>query len=61
MAIFGAPLDDPIAACHAVEAAREILAEIDERGLSDGPWPLRVGIGAPLRFRRYGQCRLSAP
>jgi adenylate cyclase len=42
LAIFGAPLDDPIAACHALEAAREILAEIDERGLSDGPWPLRV-------------------
>ena len=48
LAIFGAPLDDPIAACHAVEAAREILAEIDERGLSDGPWPLRVGIGLHL-------------
>ena len=48
MAIFGAPLDDPIAACHAVEAAREILAEIDERGLSDGSWPLRVGIGLHL-------------
>jgi adenylate cyclase len=48
LAIFGAPLDDPFAACHAVEAAREILAEIDERGLSDGPWPLRVGIGLHL-------------
>jgi adenylate cyclase len=45
LAIFGAPLDDPAATVHAVEAAREILAEIDERGLSDGPWPLRVGIG----------------
>jgi adenylate cyclase len=45
LAIFGAPLDDPAAAVHAVEAAREILTEIDERGLSDGPWPLRVGIG----------------
>jgi adenylate cyclase len=45
LAIFGAPLDDPAAARHAVEAAREILAEIDERGLSHGPWPLKVGIG----------------
>ncbi len=45
LAIFGAPLDDPAAAGHAVEAAREILTEIDERGLSHGPWPLKVGIG----------------
>ncbi|HEY2537951.1 MAG TPA: adenylate/guanylate cyclase domain-containing protein, partial [Stellaceae bacterium] len=45
LAIFGAPLDDPAAARHAVEAAREILAEIDERGLSHGPWPLKIGIG----------------
>jgi len=45
MAIFGAPLDDPVAARHAVAAAREILDEIDRRGLAGGPWPLRVGIG----------------
>jgi adenylate cyclase len=45
MAIFGAPLDDPAAARHAVAAAQEILAEIDRRGLADGSWPLRVGIG----------------
>jgi adenylate cyclase len=48
MAIFGAPLDDPAAVSHAVAAAREILSEIDRRGLSDGPWPLRVGIGLHL-------------
>ena len=48
LAIFGAPFDDPAAASHAVEAAREILAEIDSRGFSDGPWPLRVGIGVHL-------------
>jgi adenylate cyclase len=45
MAIFGAPLDDPRAAHNAVAAALEILAEIDRRGLTAGPWPLRVGIG----------------
>jgi len=45
MAVFGAPLDDPAAARHGVAAAREILAEIDRRGLGEGAWPLRVGIG----------------
>ena len=45
MAIFGAPLDDPAAAHHAVAAAQEILVEIDRRGLADDVWPLRVGIG----------------
>jgi len=45
MAIFGAPLDDPAACRNAVAAAREILAEIDRRGLADRPWPLKVGIG----------------
>ncbi len=45
MAVFGAPLSDPAAARHGVAAAREILTEIDRRGLADGPWPLKVGIG----------------
>ena len=45
MAVFGAPLDDARAVEHAVAAARDILAEIARRGLADGPWPLRVGIG----------------
>ena len=48
MAIFGAPLPDPAAARHAVAAAREILAEIDRRGLANRPWPLKVGIGLHL-------------
>jgi len=30
---------------HAVAAARDILGEIDCRGLAEGPWPLRIGIG----------------
>jgi adenylate cyclase len=45
MAMFGAPLDDPSAAVHAVAAARDILAEVDRLDLADGDWRLRVGIG----------------
>jgi adenylate cyclase len=45
MAVFGAPLVDPDASRNAVAAAREILAEIDGRGLARAPWPLRIGIG----------------
>ncbi len=48
MAVFGAPLEDPDAARNAVAAARDILAEIDRRGLAQGAWPLRVGIGINL-------------
>jgi adenylate cyclase len=48
LAVFGAPLEDPSAARHAVAAAREILAEIDRRGLADGAWPLKVGIGVHI-------------
>src|SRR5262249_21986604 len=45
MAMFGVPLADPKAASRALTAARTILAEIDRRGLGEGPWPLRIGIG----------------
>jgi adenylate cyclase len=45
MAMFGAPLADAAAVRHAVEAARDILAEIERRGLDRGAWPLRIGIG----------------
>jgi len=44
MAIFGAPLSDPSASAHAVEAARAILGEIDRRAAADDG-ALRVGIG----------------
>ncbi len=54
LAIFGAPLDDPVAAHQAVAAAQEILAEIDRRGLADGRWPLRVGIGLHLGYAVTG-------
>lgn len=45
MAVFGAPIEDHEAVRHAVAAARDILAEIDRRGLEQAPWPLRIGIG----------------
>ncbi len=45
MAVFGAPLHDRDAVRNAVAAARDILAEIDRRGLAQASWPLRVGIG----------------
>ena len=52
MAIFGAPLDDPGAARHAVAAAREILDEIERRGLAGdyggvtGSATIGAGLGA---------------
>jgi adenylate cyclase len=45
MAVFGAPLQDPDAARHAVAAARQILVDIDARVAADKAWPLQVGIG----------------
>jgi adenylate cyclase len=48
MAVFGAPLAEGDAARNAVAAARDILAEIDRRGLATQDWPLRVGIGLHL-------------
>jgi adenylate cyclase len=48
MTVFGAPLDDHHAARHAVAAARDILAEIDRRGLGDGRWPLAVRAGPAM-------------
>ena len=44
LAIFGAPIDDPLKAENAVEAAREMLGAIDASNVSN-PWPIRLGIG----------------
>jgi adenylate cyclase len=48
MALFGAPLDDDRHAEHAVEAALDMLAELDrlnQRWTADGRQPLEIGIG----------------
>jgi adenylate cyclase len=47
LALFGAPFDDPDAAKHAVVAAREMLAAIDQHNVGSD-WPLRIGIGLHL-------------
>jgi adenylate cyclase len=44
LALFGAPLEAPDAAHHAVAAAREMLAA-NERANRQTSWPLRIGIG----------------
>jgi adenylate cyclase len=44
LAIFGAPIDDPLEAANAVEAAREMLSAIDASNVGN-PWPIRLGIG----------------
>ena len=44
LALFGAPLDAPHPARHAVAAAREML-ESNERANREASWPLRIGIG----------------
>jgi adenylate cyclase len=44
LAIFGAPIDDPLEAANAVEAAREMLSAI-EASNADDAWPIRLGIG----------------
>jgi adenylate cyclase len=44
LAIFGAPIDDPVGAANAVAAAREMLSAIEASNAGD-PWPIRLGIG----------------
>ncbi len=48
MAVFGAPLDDPDAPLHAVEAARQMLRtlhSLNERLASRGIEPICIGVG----------------
>jgi adenylate cyclase len=44
LAIFGAPIDDPLEAANAVEAAREMLSAVDASNVGH-PWPIHLGIG----------------
>jgi adenylate cyclase len=44
LALFGAPLEAPEAARHAVSAAREMLLAMEGINRGSG-WPLRIGIG----------------
>jgi adenylate cyclase len=48
MALFGAPLDDPNHAEHAVDAALEMIRELDrlnQKWAAEGRTPLDIGIG----------------
>jgi len=47
MALFGAPIADPVAAHHAVAAAREMLVAMEHNNIGS-EWPLRIGIGVHL-------------
>jgi adenylate cyclase len=44
LALFGAPIEDPLAARGAVEAAREMLTAMAENNAGND-WQLRIGIG----------------
>ena len=44
LAIFGAPIDDPLEAANAVAAAREMLSAVDASNAGNA-WPIRLGIG----------------
>ena len=44
LAIFGAPIEDPLEAANAVKAAREILSAVGASH-AGAAWPIRLGIG----------------
>ena len=44
LAIFGAPIDDPLEAANAVAAAREMLTSVEASNVGHA-WPIRLGIG----------------
>jgi adenylate cyclase len=44
LAIFGAPIDDPLEAANAVAAGREMLKSIEASNVGHS-WPIRLGIG----------------
>jgi adenylate cyclase len=44
LAIFGAPIDDPLEAANAVAAAREMLVNVEASNVGHA-WPIRLGIG----------------
>ena len=47
LAIFGAPIDDPLEAVNAVTAAREMLSAVEASNVGN-PWPIRLGIGVHI-------------
>ncbi|CCE07249.1 putative Adenylate cyclase [Bradyrhizobium sp. STM 3843] len=47
LALFGAPFETPDAAQHAVTAAREMVAAMEQVN-AGSDWPLRIGIGIHL-------------
>ena len=44
LAIFGAPIDDPLESVNAVAAAREMLTSVETSNVGHS-WPIRLGIG----------------
>jgi adenylate cyclase len=44
LAIFGAPIEDPLEAVNAVAAAREMLSAVGASNVGNA-WPIRLGIG----------------